>query len=172
LGINWESETPNPRLFIEAGRAPTGPNEFAIDVGGFEAGVFEVGGTYNVIAPAGRAEMELVGTYLFGSDEENAAVGAILLAFEEDFALEFLNNNEGYDDITVVLDRETSEVLPAIEALIAQEEATLVAIDQEQLVEDQQEGFGQIAGIFQTILLVFAFIILSVVVILTFLSRT
>jgi len=168
LGINWESRTPTPRLFLVDGREPTAPNEFVIDLDGLEGGDFKVGETYNVIAPAGRADMELVGSFSFGSAEENAAVGAILLAFEEDFALEFLNEREGYDDITLVVEGEPADVLPDLEALLAQQPSTLVAVDQQELIEEQQEGFGQILGIFQTVLLAFAFIILIVSAFLIF----
>lgn len=168
IGINWETRTPNPRLFVDQGRQPTGPNEFVIDVDGFDQGDFTLGNTYNVLAPSGRADMELVGTFTFGSMEENAAVGAILMAFESEQALEFLNENEGYDDLTLVVDGAVADVVARLEPVIGGESSTLVAVDQQQLIEDQQEGFDQILGIFQTILLVFAFIILIVVIYLIF----
>ena len=163
LGINWEARTPNPRLFVDLGREPTAPGEFAIDIDGFDGGDFVVGETYNILGTTGAREMELVGTFSFGSEEENALVGAVLVAFEEGEALSFLNDNEGYDDITVVVDDDVDEVISRIEAVLAQEDSdTLVAIDQQELIEDQQEAFGQILGIFQTVLLAFAAIILLV----------
>ena len=38
----------------------------------------------------------------YGGEEENAAVGAIIVAFEESEALQLLNGGRGYDDVTVV----------------------------------------------------------------------
>jgi len=168
LGINWEARTPNPRLFVIEGRQPTGPNEFVIDIDGFDGGEFVVGDTYNVLAPAGRSDMELVGTFSFGSQEENASVGAIIIAFETDQALSFLNQGEGYDDLAIVVDGEPADVVPSIEAILANESDTLVAVDQQELIQEQQDSFGQILGIFQTVLLVFAVIILLVSAFLIF----
>ena len=163
IGLNWEARTPNPRLFVLDGREPTGPDEFALDVDGFEGGDFVIGETYNVNRPSGQSDMELVGTFTFGSEEANAAVGAIIVAFEEEHALDILNGGLGYDDVTLVVeDGDTEAVLPEINNILDAEEALLVAVDQAELVEEAQEGFGQILGIFQTILLVFAAIILLV----------
>jgi len=168
IGLNWESRTPNPRLFVTEGREPTAPNEFAIDVDGFEGGEFEVGDTYRVITPAGSIEMELVGTFNFADAEQNSAVGAIIIAFEEEYALEIINGGEGYDDLTVVVEGDAADVLPRITPLLDAREGTLVAEDQSVLVEETQEGFGQILTIFQTILIVFAAIILLVSAFLIF----
>ena len=168
LGINWESRTPNPRLFVKEGREPTGANEFAMDIDGFDSGAFVVGDTYSILAPTGTAQMQLVGTFSFGAEEENASVGAVLLAFEEAQALDFLNDGEGYDDIAIVLDGAIEDVRAQIEVLLAAESPTLVAIDQQELIQDAQDNFGQILGIFQTILLVFAAIILLVSAFLIF----
>ena len=32
IGLNWESRTPNPRLFVVEGREPTAPREFVLDL--------------------------------------------------------------------------------------------------------------------------------------------
>lgn len=168
IGLNWEGRTPNPRLFVADGREPTGPGEFALDVTAFDDGDFDVGGTYAVLTPEGAIDMELVGSFTFASQERNASVGAVLVAFEEDEALRLLNGGRGYDDIVLVVEGEPSAVLPEIEALISVESETLVAVDQQELIDEQQEGFGQFLSIFQTVLLVFAVIILIVSAFLIF----
>ncbi len=168
IGINWEVRTPNPRLFVADGRQPTGPGEFVIDIDGFEGGNFTIGNSYQVLAPTGSKTMELVGTFLFANSEQNAAVGAVLVAFEEEQALTLLNDDDGYDDIVLVVDREREDVITDLGPLLAVESDTLVAVDQQELVDEQQDTFGQILGIFQTVLLVFAVIILLVSAFLIF----
>lgn len=170
LGINWEVRTPNPRLFEVDGRAPAADGEFAIDVDGFAGGAFAVGETYTVLTPTGSSDLELVGTFNFANAEQNAAVGAVLIAFEEDFALGLLNGERGYDDITVVVEEgaEIDQVITQLQPVLDEAGTTLTAVSQQQLIEEAQDNFGQILGIFQTVLLVFAVIILLVSAFLIF----
>ena len=168
LGLNWESRTATPREFIAEGRPPTSPDEFAIDVDGFADGDFELGGSYSVLTPNGTRDMELVGTFTFGSPDENVLLGAVLVALEEEQALGLLAGGVGYDEIVLVVDGEASDALPAIEALIATESEALIAVDAQQLIEDAQGDFGEILSIFRTVLLVFAMIILLVSAFLIF----
>ena len=53
IGFNWEAETPNPRLFLQEGRAPDAPFEFAFEQTAFEDGDFVIGDTYTIEAPGG-----------------------------------------------------------------------------------------------------------------------
>ena len=167
IGLNWEYETPNPRLFAIEGKSPDGPGQFAIDVDGYANNDFEVGETYRVITPAGSDDYELVGTFNYADEEENAAVGAVLIAFAPETALEILNNNEGYNDITLTSD-DPDALVERLTPLLAETSDTLVARTQADLIEDQQDNFGQILGIFRTVLLVFAVIILLVSAFLIF----
>ena len=167
LGINWEFDTPNPRLFLNEGAAPDEPGEFAIDVGGAEIGELEVGETYRVITATGSDEFELVGTFNFADEEENGAVGAVIVAFAPDVALEVLNGGDGYNDITLTTD-DPDALVERLQPVLAEAGETIVARTQADLIEEQQEGFGQILGIFRTVLLVFAVIILCVSAFLIF----
>ena len=164
IGLNWESRTPNPRLFLIDGRAPEAPDEFVADVDTFEAGNFEVGDTYRIQAPNVSDDFVLVGTFSFADAEVNATVGAKILAFEESAALELLNRGEGYDDIRVVADADTdpNTLVERLQPVLASEGDNLVAVSQAELIEEAQDNFGQILGIFRTVLLVFAVIILFV----------
>ena len=168
IGLNWETRTPNPRLFLLDGREPTGPGEIAMDVDAFENGAFAVGESYRVLTPDGSDEYQLVGTFNFADSEQNAAVGAVLIAFEEEVALDILNGGRGYDDVTVVVDQPVDDVLARMEPVLAAEGDTLTAVSQETLIEEAQGDFGEILGIFQTVLLVFAVIILIVSAFLIF----
>ena len=53
LGVNWPDQSSIPQLYIQEGRPPQGPGEFALDTDSFEAGNFVVGETYTIINPAG-----------------------------------------------------------------------------------------------------------------------
>ena len=167
IGINWEFSTPNPRLFLQEGTAPDEPGEFAIDVGGADIGNLEVGETYRVIAPTESAEYELVGIFNFANEEENGAVGAVLVAFSPDVALDVINGGDGYNDITVTTD-DPDALAERLEPVVSEFGETIVVRTQADLIEEQQEGFGQILGIFRTVLLVFAVIILLVSAFLIF----
>lgn len=162
IGQNWEADISTSRQYLLDGREPTGPAEFALDASAFEAGNFTVGDTYGVGTPQGGVQMELVGTFNFANPEVNASVGAVLVAFEQDYALELLNANEGYDEVVLSVDGDEAAVTAALEQLIAGDDSTLVVATQAAEQERVQGDFGQILNIFQTILLVFAFIILGV----------
>ena len=168
IGLNWEVRTATPRLFVQDGREPTAAGEFALDVDGYEGGAFSLGQTYTVLAPTGSVDLELVGTFTFADEEQNASVGAVLMAFEEDYALSLLNDRKGYDDIVVTVAGDRADAIAEITPLLAEEGDTLVAVDQQDLIEESQGAFGQILGIFQTVLLVFAVIILLVSAFLIF----
>ncbi|MEM7141216.1 MAG: FtsX-like permease family protein [Actinomycetota bacterium] len=162
IGFNWEAETPNPRLFLQEGEAPDAPGEFAFDATGFEDGVFEIGGLYDIEGPSGLLEdQELVGTFFFASEDSNASVGAKLVAFDLDYALDIINLGEGYNDITVVLADGISqdEGRARVAEVVGPGFEVLTGAD---LAQEQQDQFNEIVGIFQTVLLVFAFIILVV----------
>ncbi len=167
IGLNWEYDTPNPRLFVQEGRSPEAPGEFAIDVGGADIGNLVVGQSYTVVTPAGSDTYELVGTFNFANEEENAAVGAVITAFEPAVALELLNGGEGYNDITLT-SSDPEALVERLQPTLAAAGDTIVARSQAELIEDQQDGFGQILGIFRTVLLVFAVIILLVSAFLIF----
>lgn len=160
IGVNWPDQSSVPSLFIQRGRPPQGPGEFTLDDDAFEAGNFSIGETYTVVNPAGPGEFELVGTFFFASPDENALVGAILVAYETATAREVINLGTGYDQITF----ETRGADP--EAIAAEVTAALPSgvelVTGEQLVEEQTAEFEDFIGIFQTFMLVFAFIILAV----------
>ncbi len=167
IGLNWEYETPNPRLFVQEGVSPTGPGEFVIDVDGYEGGNFTVGQQYQVITPDGSDRFTLVGTFNYADEEENASVGAVLIAFAPEVALDLINDGKGYNDITITAD-DPDAVAERLQPVLAANGDTLVAQTQQDLIDEQQGAFGQILNIFRTVLLVFAFIILLVSAFLIF----
>ncbi len=161
IGLNWETETADRVLFVAEGRPPDAPGEISMDINAAADGDFIVGDSYNVLTPHGTAEFELVGTFSFADPEESALVGAKLIAFETQDAVTLLNNGEGYDDIVVELangadlDLVTQQITQALPD-------GLEVVTQEVLIDEQTAEFDEVIGIFQTVLLTFAFIILIV----------
>jgi ABC-type antimicrobial peptide transport system permease subunit len=161
IGLNWEDETANPRLFIREGRPPSG-DEFALDADAFAGGNFEFGKPYTIQTPTGPHEFTLVGTFFFGSESDNLLLGdSKQVAFDTATALEVINDGAGYDGISASVepgaDRES--VIANLRSVLP---PGLEVVDGEQLVAEQSDNFGQFVNIFRGILLAFAIIILAV----------
>jgi len=163
IGLNWESRTPNLRLFVLDGSEPVGPDQFVMDILAFESRNFTIGDRYQVLTPGGSQEFELAGTFSYADPESSATVGAIILAFDEATALELLNGGEGYDDLTLVANGSAEDLISDLKPILsARDDVNLVARNQAEVEAEVAGNFGQIASIFRTILLVFAGIILFV----------
>ncbi len=158
IGVNWPDHGSGSQLYLQAGRRPQGPGEFALDTDSLDAGHFVIGETYTVVNPAGPGDFKLVGTFNFASPDENALVGASLVAYETATALKVINLGTGYDQITF----ETRGADAVANSVAAALPAGVELVTGEQLVEEQTEEFEDFIGTFQTVMLVFAFIILAV----------
>lgn len=161
IGVNFEDQSPVPRLFLADGQPPEGLNEFSVDVDTFADDNFVLGETYGVQTPAGLVDLTLSGTFTFADPEENALVGAKLVALNTAAALELFNDNRGYDDVTITVAEGADEdaVTAAVNDILPD---GLEVVPREVLVDEQAEGFNEFIDIFRTILLVFAFVILLV----------
>ena len=165
LGVAWGDDAGSAsRLFLQDGARPANPDEFALDIDSFAEGAYEIGERYVLQIPNAEVvgqTFELTGTFTFGAADRNALVGARIVALDLDPAVELLNNGQGFSDITLTIDEDA-----AIEDVIAriQDEVSddLNVLSQEEVIERTQGDFGEILGIFQTVLLVFAIIILFV----------
>ena len=161
IGINWEDRSPTPRLYIAEGQPPTSISEFAIDVDTAADDDFVVGQQYNLQTPQGLQKLTMTGTFTFASPEENASIGAKLVAMDTSSAVELFNGGIGYDDITLTVDAAYAEddIVERIEVILPEGLEVLTRSD---LVEEQADTFNEFINIFRTILLVFAFVILFV----------
>ena len=162
LGVGWGDDPGSAsRYFVQEGRRPATPGEFALDIDSFEEGNYVIGQRYQLQVPnsstAGQT-FALTGTFTFGGPEQNAVVGARLLALDTQTAVDLVNGGEGFSDLTLLVTEgeEVEEVIARIEAVL---DDSLVVLSQEEVIERTQGDFGQILNIFQTVLLVFAFII-------------
>lgn len=164
LGVHWGARGQSERLFVQSGRPPVDDTEFALDIDAFAEGRYSLGEQYVVQVPtsieAGRT-FTLVGTFTFADPDRNALVGARLVAFDEDTAVDLINGGRGYSDITLTIDDDAdiAEVVSALSDVVAD---NLDVRTQEEVLEETQGDFGQILDIFRTVLLVFAIIILFV----------
>ncbi len=161
IGINWEDRSPTPRLYIAEGQPPTSISEFVIDVDTAADDDFVVGQQYDLQTPQGLQNLTMTGTFTFASPEENASIGAKLVAMDTSSAVELFNGGIGYDDITLTVDAAYAEddIVERIEAILPEGLEVLTRSD---LVEEQADTFNEFINIFRTILLVFAFVILFV----------
>ena len=164
LGVLWGDRNPNTRYFVQSGRAPSGPTEFALDIDSFNDGVYELGENYRVQVPTETEQgstYTLVGTFTFADPDRNALVGARLVAFDEPTAVQLINDGRGYSDIIVVLDEgaDRATVMSAIAEVV---DDNIDIRTQEDVLEEVQGDFGEVLNIFRTVLLVFAIIILIV----------
>ena len=164
LGVLWGDRNPNVRYFVQSGRAPVGPTEFALDIDAFADGDYELGQSYRVQVPTETEQgttYTLVGTFTFADPDRNALVGARLVAFDEPTAVQLINDGRGFSDIIVVLDdgADRASVMAAIASVV---DDNIDVRTQEDVLEEVQGDFGEVLNIFRTVLLVFAIIILIV----------
>ena len=161
IGVNWEDSAITPRLYLAQGDIPTSITEFTIDVDTAADDGFVVGKKYNLQTPNGLQELTLVGTFTFADPEENALVGAKLVAMDTQSAVALFNSGVGFDDITLSIEQGfiAAEIVRDIEDLLPE---GLEVISVDDLVEEQADTFNNFINIFRTILLVFAFVILIV----------
>ena len=165
LGVAWSGGTENQSLYLNAGRRPEAPTEFAVDVDSFDDGSYTIGDQYRLQLPAAEQAgtlYTLTGTFTFGDPERNAIVGARLVAFDEMTAVELINQGTGYTDVTLVVepDADIPTVLDRVASEVESDNVDVLTRDE--IVERTQGEFGEILGIFRTVLLVFAIIILFV----------
>ena len=161
-GTNWLEDESLSQFYLMEGRWPVGGSEFAIDITTFtdDSYDFELGGTYQVVTPTGPREFTLTGAAQFGFPE-NAGVGAIFSLFDTATAQEVLGFPGEFTVISVraEADADIAEVQARIEAVLPDGVEVITAADSEEEFSDATESF---IGPFQTILLVFAFIVLFV----------
>ncbi len=159
-GSNWTADPTLSQYFLIDGEWPRGLTQFAIDVVTFADYDFELGRDYQLETPTGPRTFTLTGTMQFGFPE-NAGVGAVFSVFDTTTAQQVLGFEGKFNEIAVraepgadmaaVRDHITG-VLPAGAEVITAEEA----------VEEFGSAFESFIGPFQTVLLVFAFIVLFV----------
>ena len=163
MGVSWPTDDLLSQVSVwpdGISRPPRGPDEFAMDARTALNNGFEIGERYRVSTPTGTKEFTLVGHFRFGTGED-ATVGAQIMAWDVDTAIDVLHDGGGLDSIDVRLEPGASAESVAA-ALAAALPDNLEVVANEQLVEEQTDEFNEVIGFFRNFLLGFAIVILVV----------
>ncbi len=153
LGFSFNPGT----FFIAEGRQPGGPGQFAADTATAADNGLRIGETYQIIGPVSAEPFELVGVFNFGDPDSHTGLGQTMAAFELDEAQRFFGLNDVYQELDVVV--AASAEIPDVQARLEAELGDgFDVITAEVNVAEQEDDFNQVVDIFNTILLVFAFI--------------
>ena len=144
-------------FFITEGRQPSAPGEFATDTVTATTNDLRIGETYQINGPLDAEPFELVGLFNFGSPDSHTGLGQTMAAFELEEAQRFFGMEDGYQAVGVLVSAgaDVSDVQARLEAELGDDYRV---ITQEVDAAEQEEDFNQVVDIFNTVLLVFAFI--------------
>jgi putative ABC transport system permease protein len=152
LSFNWLDSDLSP-LALVAGEEPDEPGEFVMDEGSADREDFVVGDVYDVIGVAGREPFILVGLTRFG--DENALAGATLMSFPMD-ELQRLEDVEGNIEWIDVAGEDGIERDVLLDRLAAALPADIEVVSGSAIIQEDQDEFGDVVGIFGNVLLAFA----------------
>ena len=178
LGENWVENPNMSNTFLIDGSPPQSSSEFAINTSAVNDEDLEIGQTYAIRIPSGTRDFTLVGTFNFASADEDRNVGAYIVSFDTATAEEVLNNGRGWDSIDVdIADNADIQAIgiaiqQAVSGACASDEVAcagnLEVVSNQEIQQEQQDAFNPIINTFQTVLLVFAGIILAVSIFVIF----
>lgn len=155
FGVSWQGDDGIQGVTIKAGRAPSGPDELAIDKATADNENFELGDTVSYLTDVGTFEGTIVGTVGLGSADSFG--GAQLVALDLDTALVNFGADGKVDaiDIAVAEGADVDEVQQAIAAILPPQTEVVTG---EQVAQETADDVNQFVNVFGTGLLIFAFI--------------
>jgi len=159
LGVEFD---PNPQisaLHITQGKAPTGPNEVAMDLGTAQKHHFTVGQKVRILLRGATRTFTISGLMRFGTADN--LLGATLAAFDVPTAQALLGHVGQFDNINIVVQPGANKttVQHAIAHVLPH---GVEVVTGQTVINEQSSAVGQALGIFNTALLVFGFIALFV----------
>ncbi|MDE0267761.1 MAG: ABC transporter permease [Acidimicrobiaceae bacterium] len=159
-GVGWTVDEDLSQFYLIDGERPQGISEFAIGIDTFEEYDFEFGQVYQVVTPTGPRSLTLTGTMQFGYPD-NAGVGAVFSVFDTATASEIFGYPNRFSQINIRAEPESDldDVQNRIQLLLSDDIEIVTAEEAEEEFSGVFEAFIEI---FQTVLLVFAFIVLFV----------
>ena len=155
LGVSWEGDDGLQGVTIKEGRAPSGPDELAIDKATADTENFEVGDTVAYLTDVGTFEGTITATVGLGSADSFG--GAQLVALDLDTALVNFGADGKVDavDIAVVDGADVATVQSAIEEILPPQTEIVTG---EEVAQETADDVNQFVDVFGTGLLIFAFI--------------
>ncbi|HEX3900109.1 MAG TPA: FtsX-like permease family protein [Mycobacteriales bacterium] len=159
IGLSYDPDPDLSSLHLVAGSAPTGPNDVVMDAGTAKKYHFSVGQQVKVLLAGPTQTFTVVGIVKFGTADNIA--GASIAAFALHTAQQVLDEPGHLDDINI-LTTPGSDVTTVQNAVQAAMPAGVQVVTGKTVANEQTDSVDQALGIFNTALLVFAFISLFV----------
>jgi putative ABC transport system permease protein len=155
FGASWDPSLGVSTIELRDGRAPSGPDEVAIDKSTADENDLEVGQPVDVITNTGRHTFTLTGTVGLGNSDGMG--GATFALWDPQTAAEVLGVEGVWDTIDIgVAD---GEDVAAVQQQIAEAMPTgIEVVNQQTLIDESNDQVGEFIGPFGTGLLIFAFV--------------
>jgi putative ABC transport system permease protein len=155
LGIGWSGNETLSGVVVLDGRAPSGPDEVAIDKATADREDFAVGDQVQVLTDTGTHEFTVAG--LLGAGDSDGFLGATVAIWDMPTAQQVLDAEGVYDAVDLAVDEgaDLAAVRQRVEDVLP---PGTEIIDRETLVDEANETVNSFIGPFGTGLLIFAFI--------------
>jgi putative ABC transport system permease protein len=155
IGVSWQGDDGLQGVTIKEGRAPSGPDELAIDKATADTENFALGDVVSYLTDVGTFEGTITATVGLGSADSFG--GAQLVALDLETALAHFGADGKVDaiDISVADGADVTEVQQAIASILPPQTEVITGEEVAQETADDVNGF---VNVFGTGLLIFAFI--------------
>jgi len=155
FGVSWEGNDGLQGVTIKDGRAPSGPDELAIDKATADAEDFAVGDTVSYLTDVGTFDGVITATVGLGSADSFG--GAQLVALDLDTALVNFGADGKVDaiDVAIADGADVAAVQLAIEEVLPPQTEVVTG---EEVAQETADDVNQFVDVFGTGLLIFAFI--------------
>ncbi len=155
LGVSWLGDDGVQGVTVKEGRAPSGPDELAIDKATADNENLAVGDTVSYLTDVGTFEGTITGTVGLGSADSFG--GAQLVALDLETALVNFGADGKVDGISVAVAEgaDVGAVQLAVERVLPPQTEVVTG---EQVAQETSDDINQFVNVFGTGLLVFAFI--------------
>jgi putative ABC transport system permease protein len=155
LGIGWSGNETLSGVVVLDGRAPSGPDEVAMDKATADREDFAVGDQVRVLTDTGTHEFTVAG--LLGAGDSDGFLGATVAIWDMPTAQQVLDAEGVYDAVDLAVDEgaDLDAVRQRVEDVLP---PGTEIIDRETLVDEANESVNSFIGPFGTGLLIFAFI--------------
>lgn len=155
FGVSWQGDAGIQGVTIKEGRAPSGPDELAIDKATADTEGFAIGDRVSYLTDVGTFEGTITATVGLGSADSFG--GAQLTALDLDTALVNFGAGGKVDaiDIQVADGADVSTVQQRIEQILPPQTEVVTG---EQVAQETADQVNQFVDVFGTGLLIFAFI--------------